>query len=420
MKKPVSLLIIGAGGRGKGYAAFAQEHPARVKISGVAEPRADYRQYMVDTYHLPSEHVFDDWKAAAEKPQFADAVIISTQDAMHVEPAMAFAERGYAILLEKPMAPNEEDCMKIVEAVKRHGTLFAVCHVMRYTQYTQAFKKLIDSGAIGEIVSLQHLEPVGYWHQAHSFVRGNWRNEKESSFMLLAKSCHDLDWIRYIVDRACLSVSSFGNLKHFRKEEMPAGASDRCLTCQVEANCPYSGKKIYLKMVENGYTFWPVDVLAFNPSLETITEALRTGPYGRCVYACDNDVVDHQVVNMLFQGGGTATFTMTAFTEQSHRKTRVFGTRGELCGDGVEIVQYDFLTDEKKTINTAAMDGSILGGHGGGDYGLMDRFIQAVAEGKQDIVLSGPDESLETHRMVFAAERARKEHRVVDLVKAVR
>jgi predicted dehydrogenase len=419
MKKPVTLLIIGAGGRGRGYAAFAQEHPDRVRIAGVAEPRPDFRQYMVDNYQLPPEHVFTDWKEAADKPRFTDAVIISTQDAMHAEPAVAFAEKGYAILLEKPMAPNELDCIRIVDAVKKNGNFFAVCHVMRYTQYTQAMKKIIDSGAIGEVVSLQHLEPVGYWHQVHSFVRGNWRNEKESSFMLLAKSCHDLDWIRYIIGKTCLSVSSFGNLKHFRKEGQPVGASDRCLTCGVEASCPYSASKIYLKMVENGYTYWPVDVLAFNPTVETVTEALRTGPYGRCVYACDNDVVDHQVVNMLFEGGGTGTFTMTAFTEQAHRKTRIFGTRGELVGDGVEIVHYDFLTDEKKTIDTTAMDGTIVGGHGGGDYGLMDRFIQAVAEANQDIVLSGPDESLETHRMVFAAEKARKEHRVVDLVQVV-
>ena len=157
----------------------------------------------------------------------ADAVIICTQDAMHAEPAVAFAKKGYAILLEKPMAPNEADCRRIVEAVKANGILFAVCHVMRYTRYTQMLKQVVDSGAIGEVVSLQHLEPVGYWHQAHSFVRGNWRNEQESSFMLLAKSCHDLDWIRYIMGEPCLSVSSFGALKHFNTSEKPAEAGER-------------------------------------------------------------------------------------------------------------------------------------------------------------------------------------------------
>jgi predicted dehydrogenase len=246
-------------------------------------------------------------------------------------------------------------------------------------------------------------------------VRGNWRNEKESSFMLLAKSCHDLDWIHYILNDQCKTVSSFGTLKHFRRENQPVGASDRCVTCEVESACPYSARKIYLKMVESGYTGWPVDVLAINPSIETIKEALKTGPYGRCVYACDNDVVDNQVVNMLFSNGQTASFTMTAFTELGHRKTRIFGTRGEIYGDGVDIQHYDFLSDERKTISSVTMDASILGGHGGGDYGLMDRFIHAVAENDQSQILSGADESLATHRMVFAAEKARKEHRLVDL-----
>jgi predicted dehydrogenase len=415
MSKPVSLLIIGAGGRGKGYSTFAQEHPDRAQIVGVAEPRDEHRQLMVDTYHLPDENIFTDWRQAANRPKFADAVIIATQDTMHADPAIAFAQKGYAILLEKPMAPNPEDCKRIVQAVKQAGVLFAVCHVMRYTRYTQTLKKFIDSGAIGEVINLQHLEPVGYWHQAHSFVRGNWRNEKESSPMLLAKSCHDLDWIYYIMGEHCQSIASFGTLKHFRKENQPVGAADRCLDCQVETTCPYSAKKLYLRMVENGYLGWPVDVLTLNPTVVSITDALRNGPYGRCVYACDNDVVDNQVVNILFTGGQTATFTMTAFTELGHRKTRVFGTRGELYGDGEDIVHYDFLTDEKRTISTTTADGSILGGHGGGDYGLIDRFIRAVAEIDPKLILSGADDSLETHLMVFAAEKSRRDHCIVDI-----
>ena len=413
--KPVKLLIIGAGGRGKGYSTFAQQFPERAKVVGVAEPRFEHRQFMEDTYSIPEENIFLDWRQAAEKPKLADAVIISTQDSMHIEPAIAFARKGYAILLEKPMAPNEEDCTRIVDEVKRVGVLFAVCHVLRYTRYTKMLKEIVDKGTIGDLVSIQHLEPVGYWHQAHSFVRGNWRNEQQSSFMLLAKSCHDLDWIRYILGARCVSVASFGTLQHFRKENQPAGASDNCMTCQVEENCPYSAKRLYLTMIENGYTGWPVDVLVVEPTVESINEALRNGPYGRCVYACDNDVVDNQVVNMLYEGGKTATFTMTAFTEMTHRKTRLFGTRGEIFGDGVDISIFDFLTNERSTISTLSQDGSILGGHGGGDFGLMDSFIRAVAENNPDLILSGADESLETHRMVFASEKARKLHKVVDL-----
>jgi predicted dehydrogenase len=424
-QKPVSAIIIGAGGRGMTYAQFAQENPDRLQIIGVAEPREWNRRFMAHTYHLPAANIVNDWHALADRARMADAVIICTQDAMHAEPAIAFASRGYAMLLEKPMAPNEADCQRIIRAVKENHILFAVCHVMRYTHYTQTLKAVLDSKTIGEVVSIQHLEPVGYWHQAHSFVRGNWRNEKESSFMLLAKSCHDLDWIRYLVGKPCRSLSSFGSLTHFKKSEKPAAAGNavRCLHCAYEPQCPYSAKKIYLGRVLAGDSDWPVNTLTPQPTLESVTAALENGPYGRCVYECDNDVVDHQVVNMEFENGATASFTMTAFNKAGHRKTRIFGTRGEIIGDGAKVEIFDFLTDQTQVIDTEAASadasghGAVLGGHGGGDYGVMDHFVSAVAANDPGMILSGPDESLETHRMVFAAERARLANTVVNMIK---
>lgn len=416
--KQISVLIIGAGSRGNVYAELAAGMPERAKVVGVAEPREDFRAKFLDKYPVEPQYVFTDWRKAAEQPRFADAVVIATQDAMHVEPTIAFAEKGYHVMLEKPMAPNEADCRRIFQAVNGK-VIFAVGHVMRYTLYSRAMKRLLDSGAIGEIVTLQHLEPVGFWHQAHSFVRGNWGNEGKSSPMLLAKSCHDTDWIRYMMGKRCLQVSSFGNLKHFRKENQPQGAADRCLDCQVEATCPYSAPRFYLDKVEKGELGWPVDILCANPTKESVTEALRTGPYGRCVYACDNDVVDHQVLNMLFEGGSTAVFTMTAFNKGYDRVTRIFGTHGEVYGDGTKIEHYDFLSGETKEVDINAGDHTLAGGHGGGDGGLMDSFIAAIAENDPSQILSGPEESLETHLMVFAAERARKEGRVVDVVTGV-
>jgi predicted dehydrogenase len=415
--KQVTAVVVGAGGRGMGYARFAQEQPNRLKIVGVAEPLKWNREKMKQEYNIPPEYVFESWQQLADRPKIADAVLICTQDAMHTDPAVAFADLGYAMLLENPMAPTADDCRRIVSAVKRNRTLLAVAHVMRYTRYTQALKKVISSGVIGDIVSVQHLEPVGYWHQAHSFVRGNWRNEKESSFMLLAKSCHDLDWLRYIVNKPCKSVSSFGSLKHFRKESKPTAADDavRCLDCAFEPKCPYSAKKIYLGRLQEGLTGWPVNVLVPNPTIENVTETLKNGPYGRCVYECDNDVVDHQVVSLWFDDDVSAVFTMTAFNQAGHRKTRVFGTLGEIYGNGETLEIFDFLTDESRIIDTATSDSSILGGHGGGDYGLMDSFVNAVASEDANLILSGADESLETHLMVFAAEQARHSHSVVDL-----
>ena len=411
--RPVTLLVVGAGGRGAGYAQYAAAHPDQARVVGVAEPRDYHRTRLAQSHAIPASRTFTDWRQAAAEPRFADAVLICTQDAMHEEPAIAFAGQGYHMLLEKPMAPTAASCRRIVAAVQKADILFAVCHVMRYTAYTRLLKQLVTSGTIGDPVSLQHLEPVGYWHQAHSFVRGAWRNEAESSPMLLAKSCHDLDWIRYVMDVPCESVSSFGTLSHFRADQRPAGAADRCVACALDSRCPYSAKRFYLNRFARGQTGWPVNVVAPEPTEATLLEALRTGPYGRCVYACDNDVVDHQVVNFQFQGGRTGAFTMTAFTEYRHRQTRIFGTRGELTGDGEKVQIYDFLTEKTTVHDAIRSDASILGGHGGGDMGLMSDFVAAVAHHDPSRILSGPAETLESHLMVFAAEQARRENRVV-------
>jgi predicted dehydrogenase len=414
--KPVQLLVIGAGSRGTLYSKYAIEHPDLARVVGVAEPREFYRARMVAMHHLAPEHVVMDWRELAERPKFADAVIIATQDAFHLEPALAFARKGYDILLEKPLAPDPKSCQRIVDAALANSGIFAVAHVMRYTPYTQLLKALVQSGVIGEIVSIQHVEPVGYWHYAHSFVRGNWRNETQSSCMLLAKSCHDLDWLRYIMGRPCVQVSSFGSLMHFRKEAKPIEAhqAKRCLDCAYEPDCPFSAKKIYMGMLKQNKLGWPLDVITTDFTEAGVMAALRDGPYGRCVYECDNDVVDHQVVNLVYDNGATASFTMIGPSELRDRQTAIYGTRGELRGDGEKIVHYDFLSDKTEEIVTKKPE-TRMGGHSGGDYGLMQHFVAAVANRDRSLILSGPTESLETHLTVFAAERARRENRVVQV-----
>lgn len=416
--KPVRLLIVGAGGRGTTYAEYAAAHPDLAQVVGVAEPRAFYRERLSERHQIAPQNVTTDWRELAERPRFADAVVIATPDRLHTEPAVAFAERQYAILLEKPMATNLAECRRIAEAAEAHGVILAVCHVLRYTAYTQQLKDCLAAGLIGEVVSIQHLEPVGYWHQAHSFVRGNWRNEAESTFMLLAKSCHDLDWLQYLMGRRCERVASFGSRQHFRREAKPraAGAATRCLACAYESQCPYSAQKIYFGLLRAGNLGWPLNVVTADLTEAGVTQALQTGPYGRCVYECDNDVVDHQVVNMLYDTGATVSFTMTAFTEFGDRQTRIFGTRGELRGDGQKIIHYDFLTERTQTL-AAAPEGAAgqMDGHGGGDYGLMQSFVAAVTQGEAGLVRSGAAESLDSHRVVFAAELARREGRVVEV-----
>jgi predicted dehydrogenase len=423
----VSLLIVGAGSRGATFADWATRHPQDARVVAVAEPRDAYRDRLGDEHGIPPERRFRDWREAASAGRIADAAVVATLDRDHLEPALALAAQGYGLLIEKPLAATEAECVRIADATARAGIVAAVAHVLRYTPYTRLLKRVLDSGAIGEIVSIAHLEPVGFWHQAHSYVRGNWRREDETGPMVLAKCCHDLDWLGFLVGRECAAVSSFGSLLHLRPEQRPDGAADRCLDCALEPRCPYSAKRIYLDPARRGETGWPVEVLDWPPTPANIERALREGPYGRCVWACDNDVVDHQVVNLLYEHGVTANLTMTAFTRMRERETRIFGTRGELYGDGETITVYDFAADRttreavgagRSGGEAAGRDSSgvgVDGGHGGGDDGVMAAFVAAVAAGDPALVPTSPQETLASHRIAFAAEEARREGRVVSL-----
>jgi predicted dehydrogenase len=405
---PVTLAVVGAGNRGSEHARWALDHPDRARVVAVAEPRAVCRDRLAGAHGISPGGAFTSWRELADHRRIADAVLVCTQDALHVEPAIAFAELGYHVLLEKPMAITEADCWRIVEAVEQAEVMLAVGHVMRYTTYTRLVKQLVDAGRLGKVISVQHLEPVGFWHHAHSYVRGAWRREDTATFMLLAKSCHDLDWLHYVVGRPIRRVASFGGLAHFRPENRPTGAADRCLDCAVEQTCPYSAVRFYSRCLDHDAS-WPLDAVIDHRTSDDLTAALRHGPYGRCVYASDNDVVDHQVVAMEFDGGPTATFTMTAFNAGGHRRTRLFGTHGELLGDGETVTVYDFLTGASETLHAHPPgDATAGGGHGGGDWGLMDAFVRAVTTGDRAHILSGPRESLAAHLVAFAAEHARR------------
>jgi len=236
--------------------------------------------------------------------------------------------------------------------------------------------------------------------------------------MLLQKSCHDMDWLSYIIGRPCRRVSSFGGLYYFRKENQPRGAADRCMDCKLSKKCPYSAREFYLRLLREGHRDWPLNVI--DPTLKltrgSVEKALREGPYGRCVFKCDNDVVDHQVVNLEYEGGVTASFTMTAFNQGSGRKTRIFGTKGTIETDDSSTIRvYDFLTRKEKTIDTSATAANVAGGHGGGDAGIFDAFCRAVGLGRTNLIVSGADATLESHLTTFAAEKARRTGRVVEV-----
>lgn len=407
---PITAVVLGAGSRGSTYAGYAKEHPEELKIVAIAEPRKDRLDALAEEVGVPQEYRFRHWEELLAQPKLADCAFICTLDDDHTAPALKAMELGYHLLLEKPMSNQEEECRLIAETAKKAGRRLTVCHVLRYTPFYMTLKALIDRGEVGQVTTINQIENVGYWHQAHSFVRGNWRNTKETSPMLLQKSCHDMDIILWLMGSNCTRVQSFGSLGYFTPKNAPEGAAKRCLDgCPHVETCPYSAPKLYLDMERTG---WPVDVITTNMSEEGRRKALEEGPYGRCVYYCDNDVVDRQVVNMEFENGSVATFTMTGLSADFFRELKIFGTKGQIRANmgTKEIVLHRFGEGPKTIPVDMGLEAS---GHGGGDYGIMADFLRILREGGES--RSSAEASLQSHLICFAAERSRKENIVVTL-----
>ena len=415
--KKITAVVVGYGGRGAAYAQYATENPEALQIVAVAESHPGRLQTAKERHLLSDEKLFTTWEDLAAQPKMADLAIIATQDHMHYGPAMALIEKGYHLLLEKPMAPSPEQCRDITEAAERKGVHVVVCHVLRYTQFWRSVKKVIDAGRLGKIMSVIHMENVGHLHQSHSFVRGHWRNSKESNCMILAKSCHDMDLLQWLIGKKCTAVHSFGSLSHFCKDNQPTGAPERCTDgCPVANQCHYSAIKLYYDDKENLWFRGAATHSLGRPTDEEVMEALQHGPYGRCVYQCDNDVVDHQVVNLEFEDGCTASFTMSAFNEGG-RSIRIFGTEGELVSskdqDKLEI--FSFSTGKWETLDVSVHGNDVTSGHGGGDTGIMEAVTGLLRGEEPCNSLGNTRISYENHLIAFAAEKARVEKKVIVL-----
>ena len=418
LDKPVTVMIIGAGDRGRCYAQYAEKFPQSMKVVGVADLNPYRREQMAKKHNIPAENQFGDFKDALSKAKFADAVVIATPDNLHYEPCMKALALGYDVLLEKPVAPSEKECRDIMKQAHKYNRIVAVCHVLRYAPYFVALKQVVDSGAIGDLVNIQHFEPIRYYHMAHSYVRGNWPNSKTTTPIILAKSCHDLDIIRWIIGKPCESIAAEGSLYLFKKEMMPKGATERCIDnidgtdCPHEKECPYSAKYIYMEKKRH---LGPFDLPRKDPAL--IREKLKTMNYGRCVYRCNNDQCDHYVAIMKFEGDITASFSMDAFTPYGGRRTRIMGTKGFIEGDMTTFTFYDFRTGHKsvwdqKVSEIAEYKGS---GHGGGDHLLVRDFVRAVSAQDEKLLSSTIDVSIESHVMGFMAEKSRKSNKKVKI-----
>ncbi|MEO5683625.1 MAG: Gfo/Idh/MocA family oxidoreductase [Chitinophagaceae bacterium] len=400
LAQPVTAILIGAGHRGTIYADYAIKKPGDLKIVAVAEPDMQRRNRMKERHRIADEYCFSNWSAIFDRPKMADAIIIATPDNVHIKPCLAALDAGYDVLLEKPIAGTEEECRQVLQKAIATNRIVGVCHVLRYSSHFRELKEIIDAGLIGNIISVQHLEPIEQIHMSHSYVRGKWKNSKTATPIVLAKSSHDTDIIRWLVNSPAHDVHCFGNLSWFTTRNAPEGSTERCTDgCLVEHECPYSAMQIYLRDKKRLYVFDLPD----NKSNwdELILQKLKTTDYGRCVYKMDNDQPDHLTVNILFENGVTAAFSMEAHVSYEGRRTRIMGSKGDIVGDMETFVMTDFKT-RKQTSWKMKTDP-----HGGGDHNLVRDWVQAVAQQDSTLLSSSIELSIESHLMAFAAERSR-------------
>lgn len=426
MKDKITIAIAGLGSRGRtAYGAILLDMKDRAQVVAIADFDKTRCEIAQKEHNVKSENVFSSVEEMLSKEKLADAVLICTQDRDHVRHALMALDKGYDILLEKPVSPDLNELKSLVKKSKETGRKVLVCHVLRYTPFFQTIKKAIDSGRIGKVATVQALENVRYWHQAHSFVRGNWRRKDETSPMILAKCCHDLDYLIWLCGSKCKSVSSYGSLSYFKAECAPEGAALRCLDgCKAKANCPYDAEKIYLTNKDTGVLHgnveWPVDVLSENPTEETIRAAIEKGPYGRCVFHCDNDVVDNQIVAMEMESGATVTLTMSAFTSIGGRTIKVMGTLGDIQGDMHDnIIKITEFGKESEIIDLGREEKDFAG-HGGGDQMLIDEFVSLLEGGEVNNTVTTLEVSVESHLVALAAEESRLEGGTPQLIAPLR
>lgn len=400
LDKPLTAVIIGAGGRGNVYAQYADRYSGSLQIVGVSDINEFRRKKMGDRFSVKASYRFGDWSEVFKQPKFADIVFITTPDNLHYEPCMKALEMGYHVLLEKPAAQTEKECTDILKQSRKYNRIVAICHVLRYAPYFKALKKTVDSGKIGELVSIQHLEPIERIHFSHSYVRGNWNNSKNTTPAVISKSCHDLDILRWIVGKPCKEVTAFGSLSYFKSSKAPKGATKRCLDCPIEARCAFSAKKIYYDRRNWLHVF---DLSGDKQQQgEQILSYLRTSDYGRCVFHSDNDQPDHFIMNMKFEDDVTVAFSMEALTSYGGRRTRIMGTKGDIVGDMQTFTLTDFLTGKQEKWGTDINDG-----HGGGDLRLVRDLLWAVDKGDESLLTSTIEASIESHVMGFKAEESR-------------
>ncbi len=408
--KKLRIAAIGCGSRARTYLSIASQFPDQWEIVGGADPIEERVEFIKG---LSSSDTFQSFSSAEEllaADKFADVVIIATQDNYHYEPAKKALKKGYHLLLEKPACQTLDQAVEIAELAEKQQCKVILCFVLRYTQIYRTVKSIIDSGKLGDIISLRASEGVGAWHQAHSYVRGHWSKSAQSTPMIVAKCSHDLDIISWFMGQPCQRVSSFGSLSYFNSKNRQPGSPDNCLDGDEahKENCDFCAQKYLDEDMKNWLKLVYPDPNGLDDT-EKVTEWLKNSPWARNAFSCDNDVVDHQVVNMEFANGATAALTMTAF--DMGRTIEIYGTKASLrAGDAIkshfdkDIVIRHHLSGEIENLTLPDLPEEDYKGHGGGDYGLVEA-LNALITG--DSVDGTIQQTIESHRIGFAAEASR-------------
>lgn len=430
MDKQLTAILVGAGNRANVYASVSFNFPEKLKVVGLVDPNPERLQFMKERFNVPDENCFDYVDALCKREKFADVVINGTMDQLHVDTAIPTIEKGYDLLLEKPFAVNEEEMNRLREAAKKNGTKVVICHVLRYTKFYKAIKNHILNGDIGDVVSIEMNEHVNYHHMCVSYVRGKWRSE-EVCFapMLLAKSCHDVDLMMWMMNHTKpVSVASFGSEFQYGPQNKPEGAGNRCMVdCPLSEECVYSAKKQYIDVLRWPQYVWFDDQKLRNMSVEEKTEHLKTvNPFGECAWNFDRGGnVDHQTLIVNFQNGATGTFSMIGGSAKSERNIHIIGTKGELKGT-FETSQYvlrtltpskDYsgFTEQAFDLNVTGDMIGAKGGHGGGDTGLVLDFIDYINGHEPSVSCTTLEDSVVSHHTVFCANESRKKGTIIKL-----
>ena len=401
-KAPFRTVILGMGYRGRVYAQWALEHPEDIKIVAIAEPDPVVRATWAQKLALAPEYAVADWEEALDLGE-PEAAVITLPDRLHTKVAIQALAKHLHLLLEKPVGATWEECVALDAAVRESKRFVQVGHILRFTPYYCKIAELIHGGTLGELVSIRHLEPVGYRKAAHAFCRGPFGNTELASPMILQKCSHDFDLFAWWTGKQCQSVQSFGGLYQFRPEHAPAGATSRCLDCPaaIERTCPYSAIRLLRESKELHYAL-P------DSTPEGIERALQ-GTQGRCVYACGNDAVDHQTVNLLFENGVTVQHCMESHTWGRDRETRIFLTKGEILGDARKIIVRRF-SDRKTFEWDAALENGNAQRESSyvlGNDGLMRDWVDSMRTLSPEAYAARFHTSIQAHAMAFAAELSR-------------